>query len=93
MFVGSGKTTLLNFLSAKMFSRNLQLLQGEVYLNGVRRQDVDSSRFTAYVQQDDVLFETMTVRGTYFSFLFTRVSYICCQIKDGWKQARKREES
>jgi ABC-type multidrug transport system fused ATPase/permease subunit len=57
---GAGKTTLLNFLSGKMFSPNL-IKQGEVFLNGVARDKIDYPKFTAFVQQDDVFMECLTI--------------------------------
>jgi ABC-type multidrug transport system fused ATPase/permease subunit len=57
---GAGKTTLLNFLSGKMFSPNL-IKQGDVFLNGVPRDKIDYPKFTAFVQQDDVFMECLTI--------------------------------
>ena len=61
MNLGAEKTTLLNYLSGRGPSRNLEK-HGEVYVNGKDRNKVDFSGISAYVQQDDVLFQTMTVR-------------------------------
>lgn len=59
---GAGKTTLLNYLSGRDISTNLQKL-GDVFVNGVNKKEVKNfSAFSAYVQQDDILFQTMTVR-------------------------------
>jgi len=59
---GAGKTTLLNYLSGRDISKNLDR-QGEVLVNGTNRNQVSNfSAFSAYVQQDDILFQTMTVR-------------------------------
>jgi ABC-type multidrug transport system ATPase subunit/ABC-type multidrug transport system permease subunit len=59
---GAGKTTLLNFLSGREISQNLKRT-GKILLN---KQDKDLmpnfSSYSAYVQQDDILFQTMTVR-------------------------------
>ncbi|GFV96376.1 protein white [Trichonephila clavipes] len=56
---GAGKTTLMNVLT----NRNLRLLnvEGQVLVNG---QSVGESiiRLSAYVQQDDLFIETLTVR-------------------------------
>ena len=57
---GAGKTTLLNFLSGKMFSPNL-IKSGDVFLNGLPRDKVDYMKFTAFVQQDDVFMECLTI--------------------------------
>ena len=59
---GAGKTTLLNHLSGRLISNNLTK-SGTIKINNVDRSLVKGfSAFSAYVQQDDVLFETMTVR-------------------------------
>lgn len=59
---GAGKTTLLNFLSGREISQNLEK-QGEILVNGQSSQLVRNfSSLSAYVQQDDILFQTMTVR-------------------------------
>mmetsp|Transcript_16404 Transcript_16404/g.11545 ORF Transcript_16404/g.11545 Transcript_16404/m.11545 type:complete len:186 (+) Transcript_16404:278-835(+) len=59
---GAGKTTLLNYLSGRDISTNLKK-DGDVFVNGVNKKEVKNfSAFSAYVQQDDILFQTMTVR-------------------------------
>jgi ABC-type multidrug transport system ATPase subunit len=59
---GAGKTTLLNFLSGRENSKLLRM-DGDIRLNGTNKRDMKSySMFSAFVQQDDVLFQTMTVR-------------------------------
>ena len=59
---GAGKTTLLNFLSGREISQNLEK-DGEILANGQGfRQIRNFSSLSAYVQQDDILFQTMTVR-------------------------------
>eukprot|EP00826_Nyctotherus_ovalis_P046225 TRINITY_DN51_c0_g1_i3.p1 TRINITY_DN51_c0_g1~~TRINITY_DN51_c0_g1_i3.p1 ORF type:complete len:700 (-),score=192.14 TRINITY_DN51_c0_g1_i3:124-2223(-) len=58
---GAGKTTLLQLLSGKMFPQNLAW-KGKIEINGESRDDVEYSRFTAFVQQDDILMENMSVR-------------------------------
>lgn len=66
---GSGKTTLLNCLSGRTSSPNIEVF-GEVYLNGEQVRDFEvSSRYFAYVMQDDVLLDTMTPRGKSFIFI------------------------
>jgi len=57
---GAGKTTLLNFLSGKMFAPNLHK-EGEVFINGKPRNSIDYSKFTAFVQQDDIFMECLTI--------------------------------
>ena len=60
--LGAGKTTLLNYLSGRDISTNLKK-DGDVFVNGVNKKEVKNfSAFSAYVQQDDILFQTMTVR-------------------------------
>jgi len=59
---GAGKTTLLNYLSGRLISQNLEK-NGEILVNGVNRDKVQGFQaYSAYVQQDDILFQTMTVR-------------------------------
>lgn len=58
---GAGKTTLLNYLSQKDISRNLKKT-GQVLVNGKDVKSIDFKRYIAYVQQDDILFQTLTVR-------------------------------
>ena len=59
--VGSGKTTLLNYLSGKDPSKNLAN-HGQILANGVDRDKVDFSRYVGYVQQEDILMQTLTVK-------------------------------
>ena len=59
---GAGKTTLLNFLSGREISKNL-VKTGEILINGQNKDPIRNfSALAAYVQQDDILFQTMTVR-------------------------------
>ena len=58
---GAGKTTLLQLLSGKMFPQNLAW-KGSIEINGESRDSVDYSRFTAFVQQDDILMENLSVK-------------------------------
>lgn len=59
---GAGKTTLLNHLSGRLNATNLEIY-GDIFLNGQNTEDIEGySRFSAYIQQDDVLLETFTVR-------------------------------
>ena len=59
---GAGKTTLLNYLSGREISRNLDKT-GEICINKVRKEQIQKySSFIAYVQQDDILFQTLTVQ-------------------------------
>lgn len=59
---GAGKTTLLNHLSGRLIANNLTK-SGTIKINNVESSKVSGfSTFSAYVQQDDILFETMTVR-------------------------------
>ena len=59
---GAGKTTLLNFLSGREISQNLTKT-GTITVNGQPTQQIRNfSAMSAYVQQDDILFQTMTVR-------------------------------
>jgi ABC-type multidrug transport system ATPase subunit len=61
--VGAGKTTLLNFLSGRQISQSLDK-KGTIFVNGVEKDKLAAnfSALSAYVQQDDILFQTMTVR-------------------------------
>jgi ABC-type multidrug transport system ATPase subunit len=59
---GAGKTTLLNFLSGRLISQKLEK-SGKVQINGVDREKIKGFQaYCAYVQQDDILFQTLTVR-------------------------------
>ena len=59
---GAGKTTLLNHLSGRLIANNLTKT-GKIMINNVDSNEVQGfSTFSAYVQQDDILFQTMTVR-------------------------------
>ncbi len=58
---GAGKTTLLQYLSNKMFPSALEC-SGKVTINKKPRETIPYDRFTAFVQQDDILMEMMSVR-------------------------------
>ena len=61
---GAGKTTFLNFLSGRVIGLGKSLkMQGKVLINGRERDKMTGSEaLSCYVQQDDILFQTMTVR-------------------------------
>ena len=60
--IGAGKTTLLNYLSGREISTNL-VKKGEIKVNGIDKEQIQNfSAISAYVQQDDILFQTMSVR-------------------------------
>lgn len=59
---GAGKTTFLNHISGRLISPNLKK-SGTVKINGVDVEKINGfSALSAYVQQDDVLLQSMTVR-------------------------------
>ena len=58
--IGAGKTTLLNYLANRDPSKNITKT-GEVLINGAERSKVDFEKYIGYVQQDDVLYQTLTV--------------------------------
>lgn len=58
---GAGKTTFLNYLSGRDPSKNLEK-EGSITINGVDRSKFDYGKYVAYVQQDDVLYQSMTVK-------------------------------
>ena len=55
---GAGKSTMLDALAGR-----ISLTQGQVYINNEPR-DADFKHFTSYVQQEDSLFGSLTVRET-----------------------------
>ena len=58
---GAGKTTLLNYLSGKMLAHDL-IAEGVTTINGKSTKESQNYlEFTAFVQQEDVLMETLTV--------------------------------
>jgi ABC-type multidrug transport system ATPase subunit len=57
---GASKTTLLNCLNVKMLAHDLKS-EGEILINGKNTKDSKNYlEFTAFVQQEDVLMETLT---------------------------------
>ena len=61
---GAGKTTLLNILSDRVTGAANTSLSGEVLANNQRISSFDYYSYIAYVMQDDLLMDTMTVRET-----------------------------
>lgn len=59
---GAGKTSLLNLLSNRLATTNNAKLTGSITANGYPIKDVEFAKFTGYVTQDDILYETMTPR-------------------------------
>lgn len=63
---GAGKTTLLNTLSGRLLSSSGLRYTGSITDNGRSIVPRDLRRMAAYVRQDDVLLETLTVRETLY---------------------------
>ena len=63
---GCGKTTLLNVISKRLVKTSGSTLDGEIIINGVNRYEFGKAytNLTAFVQQDDVLFNQQTVYET-----------------------------
>ncbi|KAL4512209.1 hypothetical protein ABPG72_005211 [Tetrahymena utriculariae] len=59
---GAGKTTLLNVLCQRVANTKNQNLEGQILANSQHYNNHTFSNFAAYVMQDDVLLETMTVK-------------------------------
>lgn len=58
---GSGKSTLLNALAGVQVNSETRV-SGSIKIDGERRKAGKFKRISAYVQQDDCLFSTLTVR-------------------------------
>ncbi|OLY81891.1 ABC transporter G family member 7 [Smittium mucronatum] len=58
---GAGKTTLLNVLSGRILGGTVN---GEILFNGAKRDKKSFKRDVAYVEQDDLLFGTLTTKET-----------------------------
>lgn len=63
---GAGKTTLLNIISDRIGGSGK--IEGTIKANGKKLDEIHYGSYSAYVMQDDVLLETMTVRE---SFMFS----------------------
>eukprot|EP01084_Bolivina_argentea_P234937 395487_1 len=63
---GSGKTTLLNVISKRLVYKRNSTLNGSIIVNGVHRYELGKTftNLTAFVQQDDILFNQQTVYET-----------------------------
>lgn len=59
---GSGKTSLLNVLAQRLALTPGSNLGGEVKCNNRAIGTMDFGKFGAFIQQDDILIETMTAR-------------------------------
>lgn len=59
---GAGKTTLMNLLANRVNIGKTTQLTGEIMANGEDINKLPYENFTAYVMQEDILLDTMTVR-------------------------------
>jgi ABC-type multidrug transport system ATPase subunit len=57
---GSGKTSLLNVLAGRLVLSKGSEFTGDLHVNNVSVESRDFGKYGAFVQQDDVLIETMT---------------------------------
>jgi len=60
---GSGKTTLLNFLAQRASAASLRT-EGELLVDGAVRKGSDFKAISSYVEQEDALIGSLTVRET-----------------------------
>jgi len=58
---GAGKTTLLNMLAGRLTTSRGANTEGQILLNGKKREFGQFKRLSAYVEQDDNMFAEMTV--------------------------------
>jgi ABC-type multidrug transport system ATPase subunit len=69
---GSGKTSLLNVLAGRQSLSRGSKFDGTISVNGRRVDRTDFGKFGAFVQQDDVLIQTMTPRECFeFAIMMT----------------------
>ncbi|EAR83932.3 ABC transporter family protein (macronuclear) [Tetrahymena thermophila SB210] len=61
---GAGKTTLLSLLTQRIKSNRSQKIQGEILMNESKYTAEDFSSVAAYILQNDILMESLTVRET-----------------------------
>jgi len=59
---GAGKTTLMNLLANRVNLGKTSKLSGEIMANGEDINALPYENYTAYVMQEDILMDTMTVR-------------------------------
>lgn len=59
---GAGKTSLLHVLSKRHSTSGGEHAAGQVFINGRELKAGDFGRVAAFVQQDDVLGESLTAR-------------------------------
>ena len=52
----------MNYLAGRMYQLEGVTIEGDVFINGRNKKEIDILPFTTYVMQDDTLFDTMTVR-------------------------------
>jgi ABC-type multidrug transport system ATPase subunit len=62
---GSGKTSLLNVIAQRLALNPGSILEGEVRFNNRSITSADFGKIGAFVQQDDILVETMTPRESF----------------------------
>jgi len=58
---GAGKTTLLNLLAGRLTSSRNYETEGEILVNGKKRDPGKFKRLSAYVEQEDKIFAELTV--------------------------------
>lgn len=61
---GAGKTTLLNILAGRIMPPKHSTISGKVLINGQKRNVADWKHIAAFVEQQDLLYRTLTVRET-----------------------------
>jgi ATP-binding cassette subfamily G (WHITE) protein 2 (SNQ2) len=62
---GSGKTSLLNVLSGRINLSIGSVFNGDIISNGKPLMREDFGKFAAFVQQDSIMFQSLTPRETF----------------------------
>ena len=59
---GSGKTSLLNILANRIKLKQNSPISGKIFINGQKCKPQDLAKIGVYIQQEDILIESMTPR-------------------------------
>ena len=77
---GCGKTTLLNVLARRPATSGARV-SGDTYVNGAKVEARAFGRMTSYVEQEDALIGSMTVKETLkFAADLSLPRYVSCRV-------------
>ena len=78
---GCGKTTLLSLLSDQLYMESTFKINGNIWLNAIKQEDIKENTLISYIPQENILYEILTPYEFLKFTLSLKVNYSESQVK------------